>query len=188
MIKQCTAVLLSAIVLAACETTTPPHESQHEVIVPEQWQSAYSQQSTIIEDQMSDTKHNLNRSTLVGFRDLPRDYPIDMLNLIRLRDKAKYEDGREATGAEAYDAYRQAIAPYFKASGAQVVWSGNPELVVSSPSEEKWDMIFVVRYPTGQAFLDMIDNPNYQAGAFHRIAALEASRLIRLKAETGLDE
>ena len=36
---------------------------------------------------------------------LPDDGPVQMLNLIRLRDQAAYEDGREATGAEAYATY-----------------------------------------------------------------------------------
>ena len=40
-----------------------------------------------------------------AFKALPRDTPILMLNLIRLRERAAYPDGRRATGAEAYAAY-----------------------------------------------------------------------------------
>ena len=33
------------------------------------------------------------------FKRLPRDKPVMMLNLLRFREKAAYEDGQEATGA-----------------------------------------------------------------------------------------
>ena len=39
------------------------------------------------------------------FRDLPRDEPVHMLNLVRLKPRATYADGRAATGREAYAAY-----------------------------------------------------------------------------------
>ncbi|MEM8752148.1 MAG: DUF1330 domain-containing protein, partial [Pseudomonadota bacterium] len=40
------------------------------------------------------------RAQFEAFKALPRDTPINMLNLVRLRDEAAYEDGRKATGAE----------------------------------------------------------------------------------------
>ena len=33
-----------------------------------------------------------------AFNDLPQDEPVHMLNLVRLRKKAAYPDGRVATG------------------------------------------------------------------------------------------
>ena len=38
------------------------------------------------------------------FKDLPRDEPVHMLNLVRLKAEAAYPDGRKATGLEAYRA------------------------------------------------------------------------------------
>ena len=39
-------------------------------------------------------------------------------------------------------------------------------------------MVLLVTYPTAQAFLDMIQSPDYQAIVYHRSAALSDSRLI----------
>ena len=43
-----------------------------------------------------------SREHFDAFKALPRDTPILMLNLVRLRGQAAYPDGRTATGAEAY--------------------------------------------------------------------------------------
>ena len=43
------------------------------------------------------------------FKNLPRDTPIMMLNLIELNDSAQYQDGRAATGAQAYRNYGKGI-------------------------------------------------------------------------------
>ena len=39
------------------------------------------------------------KETFAAFRGLDRPGPIDMLNLVRLRARAAYPDGREASGA-----------------------------------------------------------------------------------------
>ena len=54
-----------------------------------------------------------SRAQFEAFKALPRDTPLNMLNLIRLRDKADYPDGRAATGAEAYAAYGRESGPIF---------------------------------------------------------------------------
>lgn len=40
------------------------------------------------------------RQAFTEFRGNNRDGPIHMLNLVRLREQARYPDGRPATGAE----------------------------------------------------------------------------------------
>ena len=40
-------------------------------------------------------------------------------------------------------------------------------------------MIFVARYPTAGAFLEMVTDPDYRIAVTHRQAAVEDSRLIR---------
>lgn len=57
------------------------------------------------------------RDQFKAFMKLPDEGPIWMLNLIRLRKKAKYKDGRSATGAEAYKTYGKESEPYFTAVG-----------------------------------------------------------------------
>lgn len=111
---------------------------------------------------------------------LPDDGPIHMLNLIRLKARAAYEDGREASGAEAYAAYGRESAPVFKRVGGRIAWAGNPALMLIGPEEERWDIAFIAEYPSAAAFADMLKDPAYQAIVHHRQAAVEDSRLIRM--------
>ena len=119
------------------------------------------------------------RNQFEAFKALPRDEPVMMLNLVRFRDEAAYEDGREATGAEAYAAYGRESAPVFRRVGGVIVWRGNPQCVLIGPGDEQWDLIFVARYPTAGAFLAMVTDPEYRVAVRHRQAAVLDSRLIR---------
>lgn len=120
------------------------------------------------------------RAQFDAFKALPRDQPVNMLNLVRLREAAAYEDGRAATGAEAYKAYGEASAPIFQGVGGRIAWRGAPEAVLIGPAEEAWHIAFIARYPDAAAFLKMVTDPAYQAIVHHRQAAVADSRLIRL--------
>lgn len=120
------------------------------------------------------------KETFGRFKDLPRDKPIHMLNLVKLRKKAAYPDGREATGLEAYRAYARESGPVFSRLGGRQAWVGTPELMLIGPQDEWWDLVFVAEYPTGQAFIDMLRDPVYREAVKHRQAAVEDSRLLRL--------
>ncbi len=119
------------------------------------------------------------REQFNAFKALPRDVPVMMLNLVKYRDKAQYEDGRDATGAEAYAAYGRESAPVFERVGGEIIWRGKPEVMLIGPFEKQWDEIFVARYPTAGAFLEMVTDPVYREAVKHRQAAVEDSRLIR---------
>lgn len=126
------------------------------------------------------------REVMAAFRDLPLDQPIAMINLLRFRETAAYPDGHvEAgaghSGAKAYGLYGRAAAGPFAEAGGDQVWLGQPELTVIGPSDEAWDLAFIARYPTGQAFIDMLRNPAYQQAVVHRQAAVADSRLIRCR-------
>ncbi|MFC0633559.1 DUF1330 domain-containing protein [Brevundimonas balnearis] len=124
------------------------------------------------------------REIMAQFRDLPLDRPVAMINLLRFRERAAYPDGHvdaasDRTGAAAYAAYGKAAAGPFKRAGGRQVWLGVPELTVIGPAEERWDLAFIAEYPTGQAFVDMLRDPEYRAAVVHRQAAVADSRLIR---------
>lgn len=119
------------------------------------------------------------RDQFEAFKSLPRDRPIMMLNFLRFRDKAAYADGREATGAEAYAAYGRESGPIFRRVGGTIMWRGKPELMLIGPKDKRWDLIFVARYPTAGAFLEMVTDPDYRIAVKHRQAAVLDSRLIR---------
>ena len=118
------------------------------------------------------------------FREFARtggEGPVLMLNLIRLRKKANYEDKRQSTGEEAYKAYARESAPFFEGVGGSIVWSGAPDAVLIGPAKERWHMAFLAQYPSSEAFMEMVKNPGYQAIVYHRQAAVKTSRLIRLR-------
>ena len=103
-----------------------------------------------------------------------------MLNLVRFRDNTAYPDGRDATGAEAYAAYRRESYPVFSRLGGRIVWRGRFELMRIGPTDEKWDECFIAEYPSVAAFIEMIRDPVYREAVKHRQAAVLDSRLIRL--------
>lgn len=132
-----------------------------------------------------------DREIFARFRDLPLDQPIHMLNLIRLRAHAAYEDGRKATGLEAYQAYGRESGPIFRRLGGKQIWLGRMELMLIGPQDKRWDIAFIAEYPTAQAFIDMLRDPDYRVAVKHRTAAVEDSRLIRFapgKAGEGFGE
>lgn len=115
-----------------------------------------------------------------AFRDVPRDGPIHMLNLVRLRERAEYEDGREATGAEAYAAYGRESQPVLERLGGRIVWRGKMEHMLIGPKDEAWDLCFIAEYPSAAAFVDMIKDPVYRKAMEHRQAGCSDSRLVRM--------
>jgi uncharacterized protein (DUF1330 family) len=120
------------------------------------------------------------RAQFAAFKALPRDVEIMMLNLLRFRDRAAYEDGRNVTGAEAYAAYGRDSAPVFRRVGGEILLRARPEIVVIGPADEHWDLAFVARYPSAASFLDMLTDPVYRVAVRHRQAAVLDSRLIRM--------
>ncbi|KZY40015.1 hypothetical protein A3731_38045 [Roseovarius sp. HI0049] len=125
------------------------------------------------------------------FKELDRDHPIEMLNLVALRERAPYPEGHALadaglTGAEAYRRYGAETAPIIARLGASIVWRGEMQAMLIGPATEAWDHAFIARYPTAHAFLDMVTDPDYRQAVIHRQAAVRTSRLIRCKpSETG---
>lgn len=120
------------------------------------------------------------------FKSLPRDTPIMMLNLVRLKAQAVYPGGETITGAEAYARYGQHSGPVFKRLGGSILWRGKPECVVIGPADEHWDIAFIALYPHAGAFMAMVTDPEYQKAVVHRQVAVEDSRLLRMgEAESG---
>jgi len=120
------------------------------------------------------------RERFGDFRRLAEEGPIHMLNLVRLREKAVYPDGRDASGADAYAAYGRESGPVFRKVGGRIAWSGDFRLMLIGPEEERWDRCFIAEYPSGAAFVAMVKDPDYQKAVAHRQAAVLDSRLIRL--------
>jgi uncharacterized protein (DUF1330 family) len=101
---------------------------------------------------------------------------------VRFRARADYPDGHPqagTTGAEAYAAYGRDSGPIFQRVGGTIVWSSTFETTLIGPKSEVWDAVFVARYPSASAFLEMVTDAAYQRAVLHRQAAVSTSRLIR---------
>ena len=120
------------------------------------------------------------KEAFAAFRAANRPGPIHMLNLVRLRARAAYPDGREAAGAQAYAAYGRESEPVFSRLGGKIVWRGAFEQTLIGPREERWNPCFIAQYPSVAAFVAMIPDPIYREAVKHRQAAVEDSRLIHL--------
>ncbi len=119
-----------------------------------------------------------------AFKALPRDTPIQMLNLLRYREKADYPAGHPNaamgwSGRRAYEEYGKTSGPIFRRVGGEIVWRGVFEAVVTGPEAMHWDDGFIAAYPHAAAFFAMIKDPEYQQAVVNRSAAVEDSRLIR---------
>jgi uncharacterized protein (DUF1330 family) len=112
---------------------------------------------------------------------LPDEGPIVMINLLRYREEANYAPNAGVTpcsGHEAYQRYGGVALGQVAAVGGRVLWMGTVALSIIAPGGEQWDDAVLVEYPSKQAFLNMVNDPSYQACMFHRTAALADSRLI----------
>ncbi len=109
-----------------------------------------------------------------GFMTGDADQPIHMVNLLKFKEKAEYEDGRASTlpGAEAYAIYGREVQAHIAKVGGKGIFSGRVSRLMLGEVEELWDMVAIVMYPSKKAMLAMITDPDYIASAQHRTAGL----------------
>lgn len=126
------------------------------------------------------------RANFDSFKALPRNTPINMLNLIRYRVRALYPAGhghaeRGLSGAEAYAEYGRTSEAIFSRVGGKTIWRGKFEAMVTGPAGEgeQWDLGFIAFYPDAAAFLAMVTDADYKQAVVHRQAAVLTSRLVR---------
>ena len=108
--------------------------------------------------------------------------PVVMVNLLKFRDKAVYEDGRDAggiSGAEAYGLYGQVAQKKIKSVGGSILWQSPREQLVVGTDKDDWDAVVLVRYPSRKAFLEMTSEADYREALPHRTAGLERTALIQ---------
>ncbi len=111
---------------------------------------------------------------MAGFLAPGPDGPISMVNLLKFRSKASYEDGRETelTGAEAYAIYSRGVMQTLAKVGGKIVFSGEVSRLMLGEVEELWDSVAIAQYPSRAAMLKMMQLPEYQEISLHRSAGL----------------
>jgi uncharacterized protein (DUF1330 family) len=124
-----------------------------------------------------------------GFQEGDTDTPIAMLNLLKFKERASYEDGREtsASGADAYRIYAGEVAAHVEKVGGKMIFGGQVSRLMLGEVEDLWDSVALVMYPSRKAMFTMIQDPDYQASAVHRKAGLAGQLNIELKGDLGMD-
>ena len=118
----------------------------------------------------------------------PNEGPVVMLNLLRFREMADYSKhpdlapDRPISGAEAYARYGAHTLPFLIEAGGEVLFQGTAGACLIGPTDERWDLVLLVRHKSAAAFMSFAQNKAYLAGLGHRVAALEDSRLLPMKA------
>jgi hypothetical protein len=68
------------------------------------------------------------KEQMEGFLEGDSEAPIAMINLLKFREKAQYEDGRDTdlTGEQAYAIYMDEVVGHLKKVGGEVSFGGSP--------------------------------------------------------------
>ena len=130
-----------------------------------------------------ENKVNPNQEQMAGFLEGDVDSPIEMVNLLKFKDKAEYDDGKDTdlSGWEAYAIYAKEVVEHLNKVGGEQVFFGRVERLMLGEVEELWDMVAIARYPSRKAMLQMISDPDYIESAKHRSAGLKGQLNIETK-------
>lgn len=128
-----------------------------------------------------------NEEQMNGFMAPGHDGPIYMLNLLKFKDNAEYEDGRDSdlSGAEAYAIYGAEVVGHLAKVGGAPMFSARIERLMLGEVEDLWDTAAIAMYPSRKAMLEMVSSPDYQASAIHRTAGLAGQLNIELVEPVG---
>jgi len=129
-----------------------------------------------------------NQEQIAGFFQPGPDGPIYMVNLLKFKDQAVYEDGRPTTltGREAYDIYGAAVSQLLKEFGGAALFAADVERLMLGEVEELWDEVAIAMYPSRQAMLGMMQSPTMLEIAKHRAAGLAGQLNLETAAPTGM--
>ena len=116
-----------------------------------------------------------NEEQINGFLKNPEIGPISMVNLLKFKDKALYEDGRDTslTGEEAYGLYAAEVINLVEKYGGEFLFAGKVNRLMLGEVEEMWDSVAIAKYPNRKAMFEMTMDPEYQKIHIHRDAGLE---------------
>ncbi len=106
--------------------------------------------------------------------------PIEMLNLLKFKDRAAYDDGRETSlsGREAYDLYARKMVPFVESRGGSVRYTGAAQHLVIGEGDLAWDAVAIVQYPSLAEFVKVAQAPEVAEFAVHRAAGLAFQLLV----------
>ena len=115
-----------------------------------------------------------NDEQIRGFFEPGPDGPIYMVNLLKFKPIAEYEDGRETslTGREAYELYEKGVTELLPQFGGFAAFFADVERLMLGEVEDLWDVVAIAVYPSRQAMMDMMQSEGMKEISPHRSAGL----------------
>lgn len=110
--------------------------------------------------------------------------PICMLNLLKFKERAEYEDGRETdlSGQAAYQLYGEQMAPFVESQGGRLLHSSSAYFLMIGDGDLEWDMVAIMEYPSAKAFAGIVSDPRVAEFGVHRTAGLDHQLLVACSA------
>jgi uncharacterized protein (DUF1330 family) len=121
-----------------------------------------------------------NQQQIEAFLGAGNNAPVHMLNLLKFRKFAAYEDGSDAelSGREAYMRYASKMIPLVQASGGKLIFSGDVASLMIGSVDDVWDAAAIVTYPSAAKMVEITMSDEFQAISVHRKAGLEGQILL----------
>ncbi|MEZ6000884.1 DUF1330 domain-containing protein [Hyphomonas sp.] len=103
------------------------------------------------------------------------DGPIFMVNLLKFKEKAEYDDGRETdlSGRDAYMIYGRTVADILPKFGGRAVFAADVTFLALGEVEELWDEVAIAMYPSRADMVRMSLSEEWRDAAIHRSAGLK---------------
>lgn len=117
------------------------------------------------------------------------DGPFVMVNLLKFKERAQYEDGSDAhlSGREAYARYGAVVTGLVEALGGRIRYSGAVTGLLLGEVEDLWDAVALAEYPSRAPFQPMAVPPEMHAIEHHRKAGLAGQLNIRTRPAAGFE-
>ncbi len=128
-----------------------------------------------------------NEEQIKGFLEPGPEGPICLVNLLKFKLRAEYEDGRESTltGREAYDLYEAGISKILQEIGGYIGFIGEVERLALGEVEELWDTVALAIWPSRQVTFKVMQSEQMQAISAHRTAGLAGQLNIETRELSG---
>ena len=119
---------------------------------------------------------------LESFFDVDVDGPFVMLNLVKFRERAHYDDDPsiDISGREAYERYAAEMQVMLGDRGGRITFHGDVTGLLLGEVDELWDAVALVEYTSHAAFLEQMGSPERAAIERHRSAGLAGQLNIRI--------
>lgn len=128
-----------------------------------------------------------NKEQIEGFLEPGPEGPICMVNLLKFKPRAEYEDGRETqlSGEEAYRLYEEGVKKILQQVGGCIGFEGHVERLMLGEVEELWDLVALAVWPSRQVMLEAMQSDAMGEISVHRTAGLAGQLNIETAGFTG---